>query len=105
IILVMDLDQRRLIDLNENAVRFFKMERDTLLARSTPLSPPVQPDGSVSTRAMYELLESTFAGAAPVFEWTFRDALGTDIPCEVRCVRLPSTARLVRASVTDITER
>ncbi|MET0985454.1 MAG: EAL domain-containing protein [Steroidobacteraceae bacterium] len=105
IILVMDLDERRLVDLNENAMRFFKMDRATLLGSDATLSPPTQPDGSPSAEAMYEFLERTFAGSTPVFEWVFRDAVGTDIPCEVRCVRLPSTARLVRGSVTDITER
>ena len=35
-----------------------------------------------------------------------RDALGHDIPCEVRLVRLPSSGRrLIRGSITDITER
>ena len=28
IIVVVDLDQNRLVDVNENAVRFFKMDRD-----------------------------------------------------------------------------
>ncbi len=42
----------------------------------------------------------------PVFEWTHRDAAGRDVPCEVRLVRLPSaTRRLVRGSVTDISQR
>ena len=35
-----------------------------------------------------------------------RDSQGHDIPCEVRLVRLPSSGRrLVRGSITDITER
>jgi diguanylate cyclase (GGDEF)-like protein/PAS domain S-box-containing protein len=41
-----------------------------------------------------------------VFEWLHRDATGADIPCEVRLVRLPSsTRRLIRGSITDITDR
>jgi hypothetical protein len=41
-----------------------------------------------------------------VLEWVFRDALGNDIPCEVRWVRLQSGEhRLIRGSITDITER
>jgi signal transduction histidine kinase len=44
--------------------------------------------------------------APPVFEWIHRNAAGQDIPCEVRLVRMPAAGRnLVRASVTDITER
>lgn len=45
IIVVVDLDLNRLIDVNENAVRFFKMERAALLAiEPDALSPPLQPD-------------------------------------------------------------
>ena len=41
-----------------------------------------------------------------MLEWVFRDALGNDIPCEVRWVRLQSGEhRLIRGSITDITER
>src|SRR6478609_7783300 len=46
IIVVIDPDLNRLIDVNENAVRFFKMDRDALLAAlPESLSPPQQPDG------------------------------------------------------------
>jgi len=41
-----------------------------------------------------------------MFEWVHRDARGTEIPCEVRLVKLPSaTANLVRGSITDISMR
>ena len=51
-------------------------------------------------------LDRALAGDAPSFEWLHRDALGHDIPCEVRLVRLPSSGRrLIRGSITDITER
>jgi diguanylate cyclase (GGDEF)-like protein/PAS domain S-box-containing protein len=107
IIVVVDMDQNRLTDVNENAVRFFRMEREALLAISPDeLSPPEQPDGSESVNANHANLERTLLGEAPVLEWTFRDALGTDVSCEVRWVRLQSaTRRLVRGSITDITER
>ncbi len=107
IIVVIDPDLNRLIDVNENAVRFFKMEREALLS-STPdaLSPPQQPDGSESANANRANLERTLSGEAPVLEWVFRDSFGHDIPCEVRWVRLPSSSRtLIRGSITDITER
>jgi diguanylate cyclase (GGDEF)-like protein/PAS domain S-box-containing protein len=107
IIVVLDLDRNRLIDVNENAVRFFKMDRETLLASSPDsLSPPHQPDGSLSANANRAQFDRTLAGEAPVLEWVFRDAFGSDIPCEVRWVRLQSGSyRLIRGSITDITER
>ncbi|HJY41317.1 MAG TPA: PAS domain S-box protein, partial [Steroidobacteraceae bacterium] len=107
IIVVVDLDSNRLADVNENAVRFFKMDRTVLLTSSADiLSPPRQPDGSNSTDANRAQFELTLAGETPVLEWVFRDALGNDIPCEVRWVRLQSgDHRLIRGSITDITER
>jgi diguanylate cyclase (GGDEF)-like protein/PAS domain S-box-containing protein len=107
IIIVVDLDQNRLVDVNENAVRFFKMERTSLLA-STPdsLSPPQQPDGLDSAAANRAHLERTLEGELPVLEWIFRDAFGNDIACEVRWAKLQSAERrLVRGSIADITER
>ena len=51
-------------------------------------------------------IDGALAGGAPVFEWVHCDSLGQNMPCEVRFVRLPSSnRRLIRASITDITER
>jgi len=107
IIVVIDVDQNRLADVNENAVRFFRMERDALLASSPDaLSPQLQPDGTDSAIASRAHLERTLSGEAPVLEWVFHDTFGHAIPCEVRWVRLQSSSRrLVRGSITDITER
>jgi len=107
IIIVIDLEQNRLVDVNENAVRFFKMERGTLLM-STPeaLCPPQQPDGQSSAELNRAHLERTLAGESQTIEWMFRDAVGHDIACEVRWAKLQSAdRRLVRGSITDITER
>jgi diguanylate cyclase (GGDEF)-like protein/PAS domain S-box-containing protein len=107
IIVVVDIGQNRLVDVNENAVRFFKMNRDALLASSPDmLSPPRQPDGSLSAQANRVQFERTLSGEVRVLEWVFRDCLANDIPCEVRWVRLQSGRhRLIRGSITDITER
>jgi hypothetical protein len=43
--------------------------------------------------------------AAPSFEWTHRDALGHDIAREVAWWLPSSGRRLIRGSITDITER
>ncbi|HEU4531843.1 MAG TPA: PAS domain S-box protein [Steroidobacteraceae bacterium] len=106
-IVVLDVDQGRFIDVNDNAVRFFRMDRATLLASGPEqVSPPAQADGTPSFGVARGYIDRALAGETPVFEWLHRDAMGTDIPCEVRLVRLPSsTLRLVRGSITDITER
>ena len=106
-IVVLDMDAGRFVECNENAVRFFKMTRDELLAIGPEkISPPFQQDGSPSFGVVRGHIERALAGDAPSFEWLHRDALGHDIPCEIRLVRLPSSGRrLIRGSITDITER
>ncbi|NNM62010.1 MAG: PAS domain S-box protein, partial [Steroidobacteraceae bacterium] len=106
-IVVFDVDLRRFVDVNDNACRFFKMDRAALLASGPEhISPPLQMDGTPSFGVDRGYLEGALAGGAPVFEWCHCDAEGQNILCEVRFVRLPSSnRRLIRASITDITER
>jgi diguanylate cyclase (GGDEF)-like protein/PAS domain S-box-containing protein len=106
-IVVYDVDLARFVECNDNAVRFFKMTREQLLASGpVDVSSPVQADGTPSFGVSRGFIDRALTGDAPCFEWTHRDAAGQDIPCEVRLVRLPSSSqRLIRASITDITER
>jgi diguanylate cyclase (GGDEF)-like protein/PAS domain S-box-containing protein len=107
VIVVFDVDNGRFVDVNDNACRFFKMSRDTLLACGPDkISPANQPDGMPSFGIPRGYIEGALAGEAPVFEWVHCDSAGQIMPCEVRFVRLPSSnRRLIRASITDITER
>ena len=106
-IVVLDVDLGRFVECNDNAIRFFKMTREELLATGPErISPPEQADGTPSFGVQRGHIDRALAGEAPSFEWLHRDALGHDIPCEVRLVRLPSSGRrLIRGSITDITER
>ncbi len=106
-IVVLDFDQGRFVDANENAVRLYKMPRNQLLeVGPIAVSPPFQPNGRPSAEMALEMIQQAIDGGTPTFEWTHRDSEGNDISCEIRLVRLPSaTQRLVRGSVTDITER
>jgi PAS domain S-box-containing protein len=106
-IVVLDLDQGRFIDLNENAERLFGMSREELLrVGPVEVSPPFQPDGRPSSKAAGAVLERALRYEAPRFEWVHRSAAGKEIPCEISLVRLPSSGRnLVRGSVVDISER
>jgi diguanylate cyclase (GGDEF)-like protein/PAS domain S-box-containing protein len=107
VIVVFDVDKGTFVDVNDNACRFFKMPRETLLASGPDqISPAHQPDGTPSFGPPRGFIEGALAGEAPVFEWMHCDAAGQIMPCEVRFVRLPSSnRRLIRASITDITER
>lgn len=106
IIVVLDVDKKRLVDVNDNAVRFFRLKRAELLdIIPDELSSITQQDGRVAGIAQRDYLRRALAGESPVYEWSFRDSAGNNIPCEVRLVRLPSSDRLIRGSITDITER
>ncbi|MGE3667354.1 MAG: PAS domain S-box protein, partial [Steroidobacteraceae bacterium] len=107
VIVVFDADTMRFIDVNQNAEHFFKMTREQLLAAGPEqLSPPAQADGLPSMGPTRGNVDRAIEGVPQIFEWTHRDALGNDIPCEVRLVRLPdSQRRVIRGSITDITER
>ncbi|GLK87631.1 hypothetical protein GCM10017655_06930 [Pseudomonas turukhanskensis] len=95
-----------LVDVNENAERLFKLSRDELIGRRpVDLSPTRQADGRLSAQAGMGYTTAALEGAAPVFEWLHRDSAGRQLPCEVRLVRMPGEQKLIRASVTDISER
>ena len=106
-IVVFDVDDGRFVDVNGNACRFFKMERPELLkCGADRISPLAQAEGAPPLGVPRAHVEAALGGEAPVFEWTHGDAHGHTVPCEVRFVRLPSSnRRLIRASITDITER
>jgi len=107
VIVVLDVDTGRFVDANDNAQKFFGLERARLLAVGPiELSPPQQPDGSPSEQRARAYIEQALDGAVPVFEWAHYNGAGGEIICEVRLVRLPSAnRRLVRGSIADITER
>ena len=107
VIVVFDVDLGKFVDVNDNACRFFKMPREALLASGPDkISPVEQPDGTLSFGRPRGFIEGALAGDVPAFEWAHCDSTGQTLPCEVRFVRLPSSnRRLIRASITDITER
>lgn len=106
-ILVFDADLDRFVDANQNAVRMFGIPRDKLLqCNPGKLVPPVQPDGRNSKDLSRETIAQALAGQQPVYERMLRNHEGKEFLCELRLVQLPASGRkLVRASITDITER
>ena len=106
-ITVIDAETRRFVEANEPALRLFKMTREQLLGCNlAAVSVEIQPDGQPSTSPHRNHLKLAVAGESQAFEWVHRDSTGRDIPCDVRLVRLSGGAStLVRASITDISER
>lgn len=95
-----------IIDANENAERLFRLSRAELIGRKPiELSPPRQASGEKSGVAARAYLDTAISGGAPVFEWLHRDSVGRLLPCEIRLVRMPGKPLLIRASITDISER
>ncbi|MCI0421188.1 MAG: PAS domain S-box protein, partial [Acidobacteria bacterium] len=105
IILVLDADTGRFVDFNENAVRFFGLDRESLLkVGPIELSPPnLSPKNSTDPLGK---IQEALDGGTPAFEWIHRNAAGEDIHCEVRLMRLPAAGRnLVRGSITNISDQ
>ena len=106
-IVVFDIDACRFTEVNQNACVLYGLSREKLL-QSNPfaLSPDTQPDGRPSDAAAWDHLKAALDGEVPRFEWVHLNAAGAEIRCEVRLVKMPSLdRRLVRASVTDITQQ
>ena len=106
-IVVFDVDAEHYVDVNENAERFFGLDRARLLqVGPVDLSPPLQPDGTPSAERVREYVQRALEGEPQVHEWMHRDSFGKDLICEVRLVRMPSgSQRLVRGSIADISDR
>ncbi len=106
-IVVLDAENGRFVDGNNNALRLFGMKREELLVCGPgELSPPFQPDGRHSIVAAQLWAERATKNESVGFEWIHRHSGGTDVPCEVHLVRLDSpNGRMIRASILDITER
>jgi diguanylate cyclase (GGDEF)-like protein/PAS domain S-box-containing protein len=105
-ILVLDVDRRKFVDVNENACRFFKLTRERLLdCDPEQLSAARDQQGAMGITLIHHI-DAALVGSAPVFEWEYGSASGQAVHCEVRFVRLPGAhRRLIRISITDITVR
>ena len=106
-IVVFDVDKGSFVDCNTNALRLFRMKRDDLLSHGPgELSPQFQPDGRDSITAIQLWAECISRDEISTFEWTHRNSMGSNVPCEVHLVQLASPTRhLIRGSILDITER
>ncbi|MGV8841966.1 MAG: EAL domain-containing protein [Pseudomonas sp.] len=94
------------VDCNENALHLFGCSREEILGKTAlDLSAPEQTDGRSSAIACEGYLSAAIGGQAQVLEWLHCDRDGRPIPCEVRLVRMPGEQVMIRASITDISER
>jgi diguanylate cyclase (GGDEF)-like protein/PAS domain S-box-containing protein len=102
VIVVIDSASGACADANENALRFFDVTRADIAAldlRDLLRAGEAVPSGAGAAGA------GSGAPGPRVFEWLYRRAAGATVVTEVRLMPLPGAAGLVRASITDITER
>lgn len=106
-IIVFDVESNKFIDVNDKACSLFNLSKQRLLTVGPEaISPKMQPDGTPSFGVRRGNIERALNGEHPTFEWTHKDSLGKEFPCEVRFSRMSSGKRQhIRASITDISER
>ena len=107
-ITMIDVDTGLYVDANPMAEALHGRPRDELIGKMGPaiLSPEFQLDGRPSSEAAPDYLNRALAGEFPKFEWMHLTPDGKETLCEVSLARLPHPHRkLVRASISDITER
>ena len=106
-IVVIDAETALFVDSNHNAQRMFGYDAEEM-RRIGPREVTSAQDltGQTVESLVEERLRRALEGGALKFEITCQHKSGRTFPTEVRLVRLPATGRkLVRGSVTDISER
>ncbi|MCC6489287.1 MAG: PAS domain S-box protein [Candidatus Hydrogenedentes bacterium] len=106
-IVVIDAESALFVDSNNNAQRMFGYDAEEM-RRVGPREVTSAKDlaGQTVESLVQERLKRALEGGALKFEITCQHKSGRTFPAEVRLVRLPATGRkLVRGSVTDISER
>ena len=103
---VVDMETGRFADANESALRFYGVDRTSLLSGGpADFSPEYQPDGRLSTESAREKIASALGGETPCFDWVHLSGDGREIPCSVHLARVPGKGTRVIAAVTDRTEQ
>ena len=104
-ILLFDGDRDRLIAANKAAERLYGVPREELCRQGPlPFYPAEQPDARPATLSFAEYKQRALAGGELTFKRRLRRPTGEERLCRVTLVRLPSDARLFRASLVDITD-
>ncbi|MGI9389977.1 MAG: ATP-binding protein [Boseongicola sp.] len=107
-VVILDLDVGTFIEANPKAAQLYGYSVDELIGSYGPaqLSPEFQTNGQPSAALAMKYVHAALDGDFPNFEWTHLNAEGEYVPCEISLGRFPDpTRRLIRGSITDITER
>jgi len=106
-VLLLDLDQQRLVVANRNALRLFGRSEQALLQGGlAALCPPRQPDGADSPQLIADCIAQVLAGAVRMFEASFQHADGRLLRCEMRMALLDVPQQsLLHVRIVDVSAR
>ncbi|MCA0189107.1 MAG: PAS domain-containing protein, partial [Proteobacteria bacterium] len=107
-ILTYDVDTKRIIDANANALRLFGCRREVLLANSLRHFYRKPPPGDASLdQSMADTERRALAGeVVEVERGVLRQSDGEEIDCDLRVVKLPYAGqRILRLTFTDVSAR
>lgn len=106
-VLLLDLEQNRLIDVNRSARQLFgRADADLLHGSLLALCPPRQADGRSSADMLAGYLGQVAAGEIGVFEADFLHSSGQPLVCELRMMPLQVPGRrLLHMRLQDVTAR
>ncbi len=97
-----------LVDCNQAAVDLVGAHTKDQLLRISPddLSPPVQPDGSLTAKRTPEIIEIVQKQKTYRFEWMMRRLDGRDVPVEVSATAVVMDGKKIHVVISrDISER
>lgn len=99
--------QRKFVDCNEEACRFYGCEREEIIGRPPDyFSPLIQPDGQKSAVAADQFISAALKGKPQTFYWQHQNRNGKLLDTEVRLRRvIIQDEKFLIASVRDISER
>lgn len=104
--MVVDIATKRFVEANESALKFYGVDRGTLLSGGpADFSPERQPDGRLSAESASEKIARALCGEKPFFDWVHCRPDGSEVPCAVHLARMPGEGSKVIATVTDRTEQ
>ncbi len=100
------LDEKGFLNCNSAALKMFGYAAGAEMRHPADISPPKQPDGTPSPKAVEQRLAAAFLNGKERFEWLHQRKDGNIFPAEVCLTALTLSGRpTLLANVRDITER
>jgi len=112
-IVVYDIEIEKFVEANLHAVKVLDTSKEEILSCGLEIFIKTSYQGESSalgkplaSNNIQSQINEVMEGASFIFEWGFKSKTGRAISCDVQLVRLPvKNRKLIRISVTDITDR